>query len=138
MKSQKEINMKVIFNKILPLPGHFAMTFAKWIFVREENKCLIGTRSWNRMLNHESIHEQQILDFTPYYFPEWLKYTIGCLLFYPFYVIEWLIKLIPTLIKNKNINHSVSFEQEAYANEYDWQYLSKRNKFAWVKYIFKV
>lgn len=62
--------MKVIYNKLIPFKGFYAMTFLKWIFVREEYRDLDGTERFYSMVRHETIHYNQILDFTPDYFPE--------------------------------------------------------------------
>ena len=129
-------NMKVIYNKFIPFKGFYAITIIKWIFVREEYKYLDGLSVYNKMINHESIHEQQILDFTPKVFPKWLRYTIGSICFYLLYGLEWLFKLIPCLIKNKSAYRSLCAEQEAFKNEVDSNYINKREKLAWLKKIF--
>ena len=131
-------NMKVIYNKFIPFKGFYAITIIKWIFVREECKYLDGSSIYNKMVNHESIHEQQILDFTPEIFPSWLRYTIGSICFYLLYVLEWLFKLIPCLITKNNAYRSLCAEQEAFENELDFDYINKREKLAWLKKIFKL
>ena len=128
--------MKVIYNRFIPFKGSYAITIIKWIFVREEYKYLDGSRIYNKMINHESIHEQQILDFTPKTFPNWLRYTIGSMCFYPLYGLEWLFKFIPCLIKKKNVYRSLCAEQEAYNNEMDFKYIENRPKLFWLKKIF--
>ena len=128
--------MKVIYNKFIPFKGSYAITIIKWIFVRDEYKYLDRSRIYNKMINHESIHEQQILDFTPKTFPSWLRYTIGSICFYPLYGLEWLFKLIPCLIKKKNAYISLCAEQEAYNNEMDFKYIENRSKLSWLKKIF--
>ena len=130
--------MKVIYNKFIPFKGFYAITIIKWIFVREEYKYLDGLSIYNKMTNHESIHEQQILDFTPKIFPKWLRYTIGSICFYLLYGLEWLFKLIPCLIKNKSAYRSLCAEQEAFKNEADSNYINKREKLAWLKKIFRL
>lgn len=90
------------------------------------------------MINHESIHEQQILDFTPETFPSWLRYTIGSICFYLLYGLEWLFKLIPCLITKKSFYRSLCAEQEAYENKLDFDYINKRKKLVWLKKIFKL
>ena len=130
--------MKVIYNKFIPFKGFYAITIIKWIFVREEYKYLDGLSVYNKMINHESIHEQQILDFTPKIFPKWLRYTIGSICFYLLYGLEWLFKLIPCLIKNKSAYRSLCAEQEAFKNEVDSNYINKREKLAWLKKIFRL
>lgn len=131
-------NMKVIYNKFIPFKGFYEITIIKWIFVREEYKYLDGLSIYNKMINHESIHEQQILDFTPKIFPKWLRYTIGSICFYLLYGLEWLFKLIPCLIKNKSAYRSLCAEQEAFKNEADSNYINKREKLAWLKKIFRL
>ena len=129
-------NMKVIYNKFIPFKGFYAITIIKWIFVREEYKCFNRSSIYNKMINHESIHEQQILDFTPEMFPSWLRYTIGSICFYLLYGLEWLFKLIPCLITKKNVYRSLCAEQEAYENEDNLNYLESRPKLSWLKKIF--
>ena len=68
-ESENINNMKVIYNKFIPPKGFYAITIIKWIFVRDKYKYLDGTFIYDNMVNHESIHEQQILDFTPQSFP---------------------------------------------------------------------
>ena len=129
-------NMKVIYNKFIPFKGFYAITIIKWIFVREEYKCFNKSSIYNKMINHESIHEQQILDFTPEMFPSWLRYTIGSICFYLLYGLEWLFKLIPCLITKKSAYRSLCAEQEAYKNERNFDYIKNRSKLSWLKKIF--
>ena len=138
LESENINNMKVIYNKFIPFKGFYAITIIKWIFVREEYKYLDGLSVYDKMINHESIHEQQILDFTPKAFPSWLRYTIGSICFYLLYGLEWLFKLIPCLIKNKSAYRSLCAEQEAFKNEVDSSYINKREKLAWLKKIFRL
>ena len=138
LESENINNMKVIYNKFIPFKGFYAITIIKWIFVREEYKYLDGLSVYDKMINHESIHEQQILDFTPKIFPKWLRYTIGSICFYLLYGLEWLFKLIPCLIKNKSAYRSLCAEQEAFKNEVDSNYINKREKLAWLKKIFRL
>ena len=138
LESENINSMKVIYNKLIPFKGSYAITIIKWIFVREECKFLDGSSVYNKMVNHESIHEQQILDFTPETFPSWLRYTIGSVCFYLLYGLEWLFKLIPCLIKNKSAYRSLCAEQEAFKNEADSSYINKRKKLIWLKKIFKL
>ena len=130
--------MKVIYNQFIPPKGFCALTIIKWIFVKDEYKYLDGSSIYNKMINHESIHEQQILDFTPEAFPSWLRYTIGSICFYLLYILEWLLKLIPCLITKKNAYRSLCAEQEAYKNERNFDYINKRKRLLWLKKIFKL
>ena len=138
LRNENINNMKVIYNKFIPPKGFYAITIIKWIFVRDKYKYLDGSSIYNKMINHESIHEQQILDFTPEAFPSWLRYTIGSICFYPLYVLEWLLKLIPCLITKKNAYRSLCAEQEAYKNERNFDYINKRKRLLWLKKIFKL
>ena len=63
-----------------------------------------------RIINHESIHikQQEELLIIP---------------FYILYVTEWFIKLF---FYGKEAYYNISFEREAYSNEYDFQYLESR------------
>ena len=131
-------SMKVIYNKFIPFKGFYAITIIKWIFVTEACRYLDGSSLYNKMVNHESIHEQQILDFTPEMFPSWLRYTIGSICFYLLYVLEWLFKLIPCLITKNNAYRSLCSEQEAFENELNQNYISERRKLLWLKDIFKL
>ena len=128
--------MKVIYNKFIPPKGFYAITVIKWIFVRDKYKHLDGSSIYNKMINHESIHEQQILDFTPKMFPSWLRYTIGSICFYLLYGLEWLFNLIPCFITKKSAYRSLCAEQEAYKNERNFDYIKNRSKLSWLKKIF--
>lgn len=113
--------MKVIYSKLLPPPGFYAITILNCIFVREKYKNLDETYMFKKMINHESIHFEQ-------------EKELGFILFYVVYFIEWLIKLI--FFGKESYNH-ISFEQEAYNNERDFEYLKNRKRYSWIKYIFK-
>ena len=64
LESENIKNMKVIYKRFIPPKEFYAITVIKWIFVRDKYKYLDGSSIYNKMINHESIHEQQILDFT--------------------------------------------------------------------------
>ncbi|MEA4996139.1 MAG: hypothetical protein VB079_06555 [Petrimonas sp.] len=72
-------------------------------------------------LNHEKIHTEQMKE---------LLY----ILFYVWYVIEWLIRLV-MLHNAHEAYRNISFEREAYSHEKDQDYLRKRERFAWMKAI---
>ena len=136
LESENINNMKVIYNRFIPPKRFYAITVIKWIFVRDKYKHLDGSSIYNKMINHESIHEQQILDFTPEVFSSWLRYTVGSICFYLLYGLEWLFKLIPCFIKKKNAYRSLCAEQEAYKNERNFNYIKNRPKLSWLKKIF--
>ena len=106
--------MKVIYNSIIPFPGYSCMNLFGILFARKNAKIDDAT------LNHESIHTAQMKEML--YIP-----------FYLWYIIEWLIKLFGKGNAYKNI----SFEREAYANQYNLDYLKTRKRYSWVKRLFK-
>lgn len=103
--------MKVIYNKLIPVKGFSAMNLFGLIFARKEYKPLK-----NSTLNHEAIHTAQMKE----------------LLYIPFYIIyglEYLYNLI--LCGNaKQAYRNIDFEVEAYAHEYDLNYLNNRKHYA--------
>lgn len=76
----------------------------------------------DRLLNHESIHTAQMKEM--WYIP-----------FYLWYGVEWFIKLFKYKFKPDTSYRNVGFEREAYANQYNFQYLENRKHFAWMKYL---
>lgn len=69
-------------------------------------------------LNHEKIHTAQIKE---------LLYIF----FYLWYVTEWLIRLF----MKGNAYRNILFEREAYNNENDLDYLKRRKRFDFAKYL---
>lgn len=116
--------MKIIYNKFIPFPGYCAMTVGNWIFAREEYK----EKGLNpTTINHEKIHMAQAKDFGIGDF--------GFIIFYIWYLLEWIFKL-PMYFWGKNPYRSISFEKEAYDNQNNFEYLLKRKRFEWFKYVF--
>lgn len=76
-------------------------------------------KDWKKFINHELIHWQQ------------QKEMLG-LFFYLWYFIEYIINIF---IYKKRAYVKLSHEQEAYDNDQDLNYLKKRKRFAWMKYI---
>lgn len=128
--------MIIVKNDIIPFEGYKAMSFWPFIFVRKD--C-----SFNRMdERHEMIHGRQQIEMTIVgviiavilFLTKcgwWSLCPIG--LFYEWYIIEFLIRSFI----NRNAYRSISFEQEAYDNEDDPQYLDSRIVFSWVSYLFR-
>lgn len=106
--------MPVIKNKILPIGKKFyAINLFGLIFAKGD--CDVIT------LNHEKIHSRQMLELL-------------ILPFYLLYVIEWIFRLFQykdSFLAYKNI----SFEREAYSNQYDPHYLSKKKPFSFIRYF---
>lgn len=117
--------MKIIYCKHIPFEGYAAMTFFNYIIIREDYKDLIGSRTFR----HEAIHQAQAYDFGIGF--------CGYFIFYLLYLLEWVLKL-PWFIFGYLPYYSISFEQEAHKRDCDYDYLDKRKRFAWLKYIFKM
>ena len=107
--------MKVIRNKFIPFSGFAAINLFGILFVRE------NVELTDQTLNHEQIHTEQMKEML-------------YILFYLWYFIEWLIRLFTN---PGQAYRSISFEQEAYAKESDFSYLSARKRFSWIKYLRK-
>lgn len=105
--------MKTIYNNIIPVKGFAAINLFGVLFVR---KNVILT---DRIINHEEIHTAQIKE-------------LGYVLFYLWYVIEWLIKLFRY---GKKSYYDISFEREAYSNDSNTNYIHNRKIFAFWNYL---
>lgn len=105
--------MKVIKTKHFPFGGYKAINIFGIIFTKKELS--------ERELNHELIHTKQMKEML-------------YLFFYLWYGIEYLITRI-----FHDTQHSayrdISFEEEAYNNEADLNYINTRKHYAWSKYI---
>ena len=106
--------MKIIRNRILPFgKKYYAINLFGILFAK--GPCGAIT------INHERIHTAQMkeLIFIP---------------FYIFYILEWLIRLLQ--YRNSfTAYRNISFEREAYANESNPDYLSKRKPYSFLRYI---
>lgn len=127
--------MEVKCSKIIPIKGFATMNFFGKIYQRME-RC--GKPMSKRTLNHESIHSMQAEDFIPNPKNSNFKRILGYLIFYLIYIIEWIFKVICNIFYWKIRSYrSISFEIEAYNNQYDYEYQDKRKRWAWTKHIFK-
>jgi len=121
--------MKVIYNSIIPFPGYAFINICGILFGRKEYKNKIN----GKVINHESIHSEQMKE-------------LGYIFFYIFYLLEWIIKIPCSWFykqpQGKYITkvayRSISFEQEAFYNENDYNYLKNRKRYNWIKRIFKM
>lgn len=104
--------MKIIENKIIPFPGYKAINLFGILFVRA------GAKISEQDLNHESIHTVQMKEMLYIFFYIW-------------YIVEWVIRLF----KKGNAYRNISFEQEAYNNEDNLEYLNNRKHYEWFKYL---
>ena len=112
--------MKVIYNKLIPFPGFFAINLFGVMFIRDQYK---DTKISEITYNHESIHTEQMLDFVFGIKPLQL---LGGIIFYILYVFEWLIRLMLP----ENAYRNISFEKEAYTNDRNQDYIKSRKRFS--------
>lgn len=110
--------MKIKYSKIIPFKGFYAINLFGTYFIREEYKDKPISK---RILNHEAIHTAQMKE-------------MGYIFFYIWYFIEWFIRLF---INRSHAYYRLSFEQEAYDNEKNLDYLTNRKHYTWFKYYGK-
>lgn len=102
--------MIVIKNKYFPFKGFkaiylFGLLFTKVDLTFEE-------------LNHEKIHERQAIE-----------------MMFVFYYLWYVIEVFIRLFKKGSAYKNVSFEREAYANQYNLGYLRTRKMYNFINYI---
>lgn len=100
--------MRIIYNKIIPFKGFTAINLFGVIFAREGHTITPPT------INHEKIHTVQMRE-------------LGYIFFYILYFLEWLYRLC---VDTKRAYRAISFEQEAYAHQRNYNYLQERKHFA--------
>ena len=106
----------IFISKYIVPKGYSGMTIFPFVFLKskqlKENQVLI---------NHEKIHLRQQLELL-------------VIPFYLFYIIEFLVRLIQ--YKNWQIAYrNISFEREAYTNEFNLYYLKHRPFWSFLKYL---
>lgn len=101
--------MKIIINNIIPFKGFKCINLFGILFCRKQLDKID--------INHEAIHTKQMQEML--YIP-----------FYIWYIIEYLIKLFIG-----NAYRNLSFEREAYNNQYNLNYLNNRKHYSWIKYV---
>lgn len=101
--------MKIIINNIIPFKGFKCINLFGILFCRKQLDKID--------INHEAIHTKQMQEML--YIP-----------FYIWYIIEFLIKLFIG-----NAYRNLSFEREAYNNQYNLNYLNNRKHYSWIKYV---
>ena len=89
------------------------------IYIKEKYYNFQSHKMIKKLINHERIHERQ-------------QKEMLIIPFYIWYLLEWLVRLITN---PGNAYKSISFEREAKENEHNKEYLEKREKFSWIKYI---
>ena len=131
--------MKKIVNTLIPTVEFTASTFWPFIFIQKKNERLYDDVADN----HEHIHGRQqiemlivgiILAIGLYFVIGWWSLFALPIFFYE-YGIEYLLRSI--FGKARNPYRALLVEREAYANQYDMDYLKHRKPFAWLTYINK-
>lgn len=107
--------MKIIYNNIIPFKGYKAINICGLLFVRK------GAVLKESDINHENIHTKQMQE---------LLYVF----FYLWYIIEWIVRLLE-YFNFHTAYRNISFEWEAYANQYNADYIKTRKHYAWWKYL---
>lgn len=108
--------MKIVHSSWLPPKGFDAMTVLKWIVTR------VGTVLPDYKIRHEEIHYAQEKE---------LLYVF----FYLLYGLEFAVKFLYYWDFEKTY-FAVSFEREAYARQYDRNYIAERRHYAWLCYLY--
>ncbi len=109
------MRVRIIENRCIPPSKKFlAMTVWPFIFVRKDVKAKNPSGYIKINLNHEMIHIKQQQE----------------LLVIPFYLLYFLLFILYGFKYRKN-----PFEAEAFANETDMNYLTKRKRYAWTKHL---
>lgn len=124
---------------------HTIMLFGFVFSKRKESEISQSTR------NHECTHARQWFETTALFgalflaivlafgVTPWLVVLSG-LMYYVWYVIEWLIKLViyntfNTSGEKPNAYKNLSFEREARLSERDAHYLENSDYFAWLRHL---
>lgn len=135
--------MKIVYNKIIPFSGYVAMSIFPFIFVRKD-----ASRITTNVITHEKIHSRQqaetmaivtIMVLTLLLFDLislWWLLSIPAT-YYALYGLEYAVRFVMYGFSRKMAYRNISFEQEAYINEADPTYPSRREAFASWKYIFR-
>lgn len=105
--------MIVIKNNIIPFGSYKAINICGIVFTKSELN--------DRTRNHEAIHTKQMLEML----------IIG---FYIWYIIEYIIVRFFHK-KQSDAYKDISLEEEARANQYNYNYLKERKHYSWWKYI---
>ena len=107
--------MKIVKNNIIPFGKYKTINIFGILFTKSEEPLS------DKSINHESIHTEQMKEML-------------FIFFYLWYGIEYvLIRLFHK--KQGDAYHDVSFEEEAYNNQHNLDYLKTRKHYSWFKYL---
>lgn len=119
--------MKIVYNKIIPFGAYKIINLYGILFAKCEEDDIK-----QKDLNHEGTHTYQMDDFVLGL--SWLR-LIGGTIFYLWYGIEFVFRFFQYGFDWHTAYKNISFEREAFANQYDDTYLANRKRFAFVDYI---
>lgn len=130
----------IIYTRILRPLRLRGIALYPFILIRDREE---GQRG-EVLINHERIHQKQQEECLVLCLPfiAWLAFAIShwiwlvCLVnpFYLWYVAEYLVHRIR--FRNHSMAYfAISFEKEAFDNQYDENYLKYRRSFAWLNYL---
>lgn len=105
--------MRVIKTKHFPFGGYKAINIFGIVFTKEELS--------KKELNHEAIHTEQMREMLYIFFYLW-------------YGIEYLI-IRCFHVKQHDAYKDISFEEEAYNNDDNIDYINNRKHYSWTKYL---
>ena len=113
------MELKKIYTAHFPKKGFKALTIFPFVFVRKDmrDKYVDATE------RHEKTHALQQIEML------WL-------LFFVWYGLEYIIKIVICKFDSDRAYFSISFEQEAYAGQNKFSYNDTRKHYAWIKYLF--
>lgn len=111
--------MKIIRNNIIPFGGYKLINICGIIFAKKNAEIS------EIDLNHEKIHSCQIFEML-------------IIFFYLWYGIEWFIRFFFSKDRfTKYAYKNMTFEREAYINQENMNYISKRKHYNWIKLLHK-
>lgn len=128
------MNIKTITLKVLPKKFKFlAVNVYPFLLINRKLENGLG----ETLTNHEKIHSHQQLEIG--IISILFLLLIGCgwwslLGFYSFYII-YVVESGIRFLRKEDYYRDISFEREAYGNQYDSNYLKNRKLFSWIKYI---
>lgn len=127
--------MRIFLTENFPPAPYAAINICGVLFARAEFVCrIVRTGDEENFLRHEYTHTLQYREMLYLFFLLW-------------YLIEYLVKYVICYLKSYRVYNgstqrtayrSISFEQEAYANQQDVQYNKSRKHYAWLRYVFKL
>ena len=108
--------MILIASKYLVPKGYAAITVFPFVFLRSR-----AYKSNRKLINHEQIHLQQ-------------QAELLVLPFFLWYAIEYLVRRTAYGGHNRSYRN-ISFEREAYSHDNDFNYLTNRKLWNFIKFL---